>query len=69
MLVKKLESLERRLNASMSKSDEHKKKYEPLYNLVKQALDAANEDDHHTALECMNKFSAIANEYKLLNNV
>ena len=69
MLVKKLSSLERRLNQSMSKDDASRKKYEPLYNLVKEALERANEDDHHGALECMNKFNVIAQEYKLLNNV
>jgi len=69
MLAKKLESLERRLVRFMAKDEESKKKFEPMYKYIKAALDAVNEDDHQTALENMNKFNAIANEYKLLQNV
>jgi len=65
MLVKKLESLERRLVKTMAKDEASKKKWEPAYEFIKTALDAANEDNFQEAFEAMSKFNTLMNEYKL----
>jgi len=69
MLVKRLESLERRLIKTMARDEASKKKYELAYSFVKAALDAANEDDNQAALDNMMKFNTIMQEYKLNHNV
>ena len=65
MLVKKLESLERRLVKTMARDEASKKKWQKPYELIKTALDAANEDNFQEALEAMGKFNALMSEYKL----
>jgi guanylate kinase len=69
MLVRKLEALERRLTKMMAKDENAKKRFEPAYKHIKDALDAANEDNHQDALTSMTKFNSIMNEFKLLQNV
>lgn len=68
-MVRKIEALERRLTKMMAKDENAKKRFEPAYKYVKEALDAANEDNHQDALTAMNKFNTIMQEFKLLQNV
>ena len=69
MLARKIEALERRLVKTMAKNEDTKKRWEKPYAFIKAALDAVNEDDHQTALENMQKFNSLMQEYKLNLNV
>lgn len=67
MIARKIEAIERRLVKMMARDDDSKKKYESAYKYIKSALDAANEDNNQEALEAMQKFNTIMNEFKLTN--
>ena len=69
MLTKKLEALEGRLVKMMAKDETAKSRFEPAYKFIKAALDAANEGNHHTALENVSRFNTLMLEYKTLRNV
>ena len=65
-MTRKIEAIERRLVKMMARSEDDKKRYEPAYQYIKTALDAANEDNNVDALEAMQKFNTMMNELKLL---
>lgn len=69
MITRKLAAIETRLTKMMAKDETSQKKYTEAHQMVKAALEAANEGNHQKAYEHMTSFNTLMNDFKLNGNV